>query len=941
MLRDTLFLFSFIVFCISSNGGLCVEGDHEVSPHYLLCEYRTNPLGIEELHPRLSWWLPKGVKRQTAYRLLVTSDVNLLNEENAEVWDSGKVESDQSIHVEYAGMPLHSGERYYWKVKVWDGNGRESNYSPVAYWQMGLLAPEDWKARWIGYPRDLPENQVRVVDEQTGKTQTIFTPPSPSPMLRHVFTLRDKPIRATIYTTALGLYELHLNGQKVGNRILAPEWTDYHQRIQYQTYDVTHQLHSGNNAIGAILGEGWYAGLVGLVGTRQYGSQLGFLLQMEIEFADGSKKTIISDEFWKGTIAGPIRGSDLIRGETYDARMEMPGWDTTNFNDQTWIPVVRLPAVEATLTAQANEPIRITQELKPVAISEPKPGTFVYDIGQNMVGWCRFQIRGSTGQTIELRHGEALNSNGTVYWENLRGNKPNDPVKEYQKNTYICSGSEGEFYEPHFTYQGFRYVEVSGLPYRPRLEDLQAYVFHSDAPIGGTFACSNADLNQLMENILWTLRGNLHSTPTDCPQRDERLGWMGDAQLFSQAVCFLMNMAPFYTKWCQDIRDAQADDGRFSDFSPNPVKDKESFLGAPAWADAGVIIPWRIYENYGDRRILERHFEAATRWIEYLQDQNPERIWQHSRGNDYGDWLNGDWLILENWPKEGANTPKEIFATAFWAYSTELVAKMAKVLGREHDQRRYSDLAKEIKAAFNYHYVQPDGRIEGDTQTIYALALHFDLLPEGLRDAAVRHLLRKIGEYNRSVSTGIQGTNRMMLELTNNGYTDVAYDLLLNRSVPSWLYMIDQGATTIWERWDGWVEGRGFQNPGMNSFNHYALGAVGEWMVRTILGIQPVKPAYRHFVIQPRPGGKLTYAKGRVETLYGPIEVAWDIQEERLTLCCTVPPGTTATVYVPVTEDETLEVIQGEIRNEVKKENGFYVCDVQADTYHFCTAYHY
>jgi len=459
-------------------------------------------------------------------------------------------------------------------------------------------------------------------------------------------------------------------------------------------------------------------------------------------------------------------------------------------------------------------------------------------------------------------------------------------------------------FEPHFTYHGFRYVEVTGLAKKPTLDALVGRVFCSASPITSRFECSNPMLNKLMENIVWTQRGNMHSTPTDCPQRDERLGWMGDAQVFAQTACFNMDMARFFTKWVRDIRDAQADDGRYPDFAPHPFDPNEKFSGVPSWGDAGVIVPWRMYVNHGDRRVLEEHFESAQRWIEYVRTQSPDLIWTGKRGKDYGDWLNGDTLILEGWPKTGGAVPKELLATAFFAHSTELLAKMATVIGRTEEARRYGELAEAIKAAFNRQFVQADGRMTGNTQAGYALALRFNLLPEPLRTKAGQYMVEGIEAYKGHASTGIQSTVRMMLELTRNGYSDVAYRLINNRTVPSWGYTIDQGATTIWERWDGYVEGRGFQNPGMNSFNHYALGAVGEWVYRTVVGISPdeQRPGYKRFTIHPRPGGGLTWAKGAYDSPRGRIASAWRIEKGAFSLEVTVPTNTSAMVHLPTTD---------------------------------------
>lgn len=774
-----------------------------------------------------------------------------------------------------------------------------------------------------------------------GVTQTqrrVEAPAGPAHMLRRSFRL-DAPVRrARAYASALGVYELRINGRRVGDNILAPEWTDYHTRIQYQTYDVTELLREGDNAVSALVGDGWYAGLVGVAGRLHYGPRLGILLQLLVECDDGSRHTIVTDPIWRGTTDGPIVASDIIRGETYDARKEQPGWDRPGFRDNTWLPAERIGPIKGRLVAQVNEPIRITEKLRPVKLTEPRPGVYVYDLGQNMVGWCRMKVRGKAGQTIQLHHGEMLNPDGIVYTKNLRG--------DYQKVTYICRDESEAVVEPHFTYQGFRYVQVSGLSRKPSLSDLTGCVIHSASPVTGRFECSEPMLNQLMRNILWTQRGNLHSTPTDCPQRNERCGWMGDAQIFSQAACFNMNMAPFYTKWLRDIRDAQAEDGRFSDFSPNQLRDSGKFLAAPGWADAGVIIPWRVYVNYGGVRALERHYGAAKRWVEYVRSQSPDLIWVKGRGNDYGDWLNGDWLNLEGWPREGADTPREILATAFFAHSAELLSEMAGVLGRSEDAEHYGLLAGRIKEAFKEKYVKADGTIESDTQSVYALALHFDLIPDDMRPLAVRHIVRLVDRYDGHLSTGIQATNRLMLELVREGQVDLAYRLLLNRSVPSWGYMVDQGATTVWERWDGWVKGRGFQDPGMNSFNHFAFGAVGEWIFRHIAGINPdpAQAGYKHIIIHPRPGGGLTWAEAEYDSIHGTIRSAWKTSGDSFVLDVTIPANTSATVYVPIRKPPGDK--KGEVNLDdagctkyLRDEAGFSVFAVGAGSYSFAVQY--
>ncbi len=868
--------------------GFLASASADVTPTDLQCEYAVDAPSIDTLQPRLSWLLASEERAQvqTAYRILVANGEEKLARGIGDLWDSGKVASDQSIHVPYGGKPLRSRMRAYWKVRVWDKHGKPSPYSQRATWRMGLLDPSDWKAKWVG-----------VAEE------------SSPPMLRKTFRLASPVKEAALYATALGLYELRLNGRRVGDHLLAPEWTDYNKRIQYQVFDVTPMLRKGDNAVGVLLGDGWYAGRIGIShiivpdGPQRgfYGQRPWFLLQLEIEFMDGSKQVVVSDPTWKATTDGPIRNSCILDGEMYDARREMPGWDEPGFDDGAWKPVAAKEGVSANLVAQPNEPIRIVKELKPIALTEPTPGVYVFDLGQNMVGWCRFRLEAPAGTVVTLRHGEVLAPDGNIYTDNLRVPKDDKPGGAKQIDTYICRGDGEEVFEPYFTYHGFRYVEVKGLPRKPSLDSLTGCVFHSDAPVIGSFECSSPMLNKLMQNIFWTQRGNLHSTPTDCPQRDERMGWMGDAQIFSQTMCFNMNMARFFAKWAQDIRDAQADDGRYPDFAPHPFDPNARFSGAPAWADAGTIVPWRVYVNYGDARILEQHFESAKRWVEYVRTQSPEGVWTGNRGNNYTDWLNGDTLNLEGWPHSGGGIPSEILATAFYAHSTDLVFRMAAVLGRTADAKRYASLFDAIKAAFNREFVKPEGRIQGDAQSAYALALHFNLLPKDRRELAVKHLLERIEERNGHLSTGIQSTNRLMLELARAGHSDVAYHLLNQRTPPSWGYMVDHGATTIWERWDGYIEGRGYQNPGMNSFNHYAFGAVGEWIYRNIVGINPNEknPGYKRFTVRPRLGGGLTWAKGKYESVHGTIASDWKIEGERFSLDVTVPVNTTATIYVP------------------------------------------
>lgn len=864
------------------------------------CEYRVNPTGLDVREPRLSWILTSQQRGaiQTGYQILVASSREALARHEGDLWDSGRVASDQTIHILYAGKPLLSRQEAWWKVRAWDKDGLSSEWSTPARWVMGLLERSDWQAQWIGAPEAKPAS---IPPHALAATLT-----------RKSFSLPKSVRRATAYASALGLYELRLNGQRVGDQLLAPEWTSYRRRVSYQTYDVTDLLHPGENVAAAFLGEGWYAGTLMVVGRFAYGTTPRFLLQIEIELTDGSTQTWITDGSWRISPESPLPAAGIYDGETYDARQDPIGWQEPGYNDSHWPPAQTMGLDGRRLVWLPNEPIRIVQELSPVHLSEPRPGTYIFDLGQNMVGWCRIQAEGLKGRTVTIRHAEMLNDDGTLYTANLRGAPQ---VDRYTPRT------DGPFtFEPRFTYHGFRYVELTGLASSPATNAVTGRVFHSTSPEVSHFECSDVSINRLMENVLWTQRANLMSSPNDCPQRDERFGWMGDIQAFSQTAIFNMDMAAFFTKFAQDTRDDQAKDGRFPDFAPHPgdpnrmVTDgpgaAPSFAGAPAWADAGVIVPWRAYQNYADTRILADQFDAARAWVEYVRRLNPNLVWTKGRNNDYNDWLNGDTLRQAGWPTHGGSIPNSVFATAFFAHSTELVAKMAAVLGRTDDARQYQELFQQIKIAFNQAFVEPEGKIEGGTQAGYALALHFDLLPSELRPNAARLLTNGIQHYQNHLSTGIQSTHRAMLELVRYGYADLGWQLLTNRTFPSWLYMVDNGATTIWERWDGYVKGRGFQDAGMNSFNHWAFGAVGEWVWRNVAGLNPddTQPGWKRFILAPRPGGGVSWTKSRYQSIRGEIVSNWQIKNRKFHWELAIPPNTTASIRVPSSRpDEVLE----------------------------------
>ncbi|MCS6938244.1 MAG: glycoside hydrolase family 78 protein [Roseiflexaceae bacterium] len=846
----------------------------------LRCEYLDNPLGIDVARPRLSWQILSDRRgaRQTAYRIVAAPSADDVVAEQNLLWDSGRVESDQSIHVVYEGSRLRSRQRVFWRAQVWDEHGNVA-VSPVAWWEMGLLRRSDWSASWIG---------ASLVG---GRWTTI-----PAPFLRRSFTLDAPVAQARLYITALGLYECTINGQRVGQDFFTPGWTDYHRRVQYQVYDVTDLLREGENVIGVILGDGWYCGHVAWAGRQNYGDRPKLLAQLIITHADGSTQTIVSNRSWRYAF-GPILESDILHGESYDARLEMPGWNMPGFDDSSWQAAELFATPDIALVAMRGPAVQRHEELRPVgpptAFRSHQATRWVFDLGQNMVGWVRLRVRGPAGATVTIRHAEVLNPDGTIYTANLRSARATDH--------YTLRGEGEEIWEPRFTFHGFRYVELSGYPGVPDIDAVTGIVVHSAVPPTGEFSCSDPLINQLQHNIVWGQKGNFLEVPTDCPQRDERLGWTGDAQVFIRTAAFNMNVAPFFTKWTQDLEDAQSPEGAYPPVAPlagiSGLTD-----GGPAWADAGIICPWTIYLCYGDARLLETHYPSMQRFIEYLE--------RSSRGfircyEDYPGFRGfGDWLALDGSGKVDGGTAKDLIGTAFFAYCARLMSRIAAILGHQRDAVRYRRLFERVRQAFIKRYVTGAGRVAGETQTGYVLALHFDLLPPELRPAAADALARDILARDTHLSTGFVGTPYLPHVLTAAGCLDLAYALLFQRTWPSWLYPVTQGATTIWERWDGWTHDKGFQDPGMNSFNHYAYGAIGEWLYSTVAGIDvdPEQPGYRHLILRPRPGGGLTAARAVLETMYGRAMSAWRIDDNRFTWEIVVPPNTTATAYVPATE---------------------------------------
>jgi len=845
------------------------------APERLRCEYRVNPLGIDVAQPRLSWQLrdKRRGARQTAYRVRAAGRPGDLEAGDNLLWDSGRVESDQSVHVPYGGPAPASKQRCYWQVRTWDEGGAESPWSDPAWFEMGLLDREDWEAEWIA-------------SSLVGGPRTTV----PVPYMRKDIALDGAVAAARLYITALGVFEAHINGRRVGEDVLAPGWTYFPKQVRYHVYDVARLLKKGDNTLGAILGDGWYCGHIEKLPRQVHGDRPKLLARLEVELKDGTKQVVLSDGTWK-TCFGPLLEADLIMGEAYDARLEMPGWDRPGFDDSGWLPVKTMPDEGMDLVAYRGPAMRCVEEIKPVA--KPRKGRhgWIFDLGQNMVGVVRLKIEGAAGKTVTIRHAEMMNPDDSLHTENLRTARATD--------YYTPAGNGVEEWTPRFTFHGFRYVELQGIREQPRRDAVTGVVIHSDMESTGRFKCSDKLVNQLQHNIRWGQKGNFLDVPTDCPQRDERLGWTGDAQVFIRTACFNMEVAGFFTKWLQDIRDAEGPEGTVPSIVPISAPGLAGSDGGPAWADATTICALTIYEEYGDLRALEEHYDCMVRYVAY-QSSTARDYLRCRDGCGYSQGF-GDWLALDGGEGWSGRTHKELIGTVFFARSTQLLAQAARALGKARDASRYEKQYEKIRKAFQKRFVTPGGLVAGQTQTCYVLALHFDLLPESLREAALAELVRDIEKRGMKLSSGFVGTSYLPHVLTRFGKTDIAYALLAQEEWPSWLYAVTQGATTIWERWDGWTHDKGFQDKAMNSFNHYAYGAIGEWLYRTVagLGVDPAKPGYKHLVIRPLPGGKLTHAEAELRTMYGIAKSGWRIKGKKLRMEVVVPPNTTAAVHIP------------------------------------------
>jgi len=995
-------------------GGDTAPEDATLTVGRVWTERVIQPLGLDAERPRLSWALTGGGRgaHQSAYRITAASSLERLEAGEADLWDSGRVTSDRCFEVAYDGKLLHSGQRVWWRVQVWDGDNRASAAGPGTWFEMGLLEPSDWQAQWLDIedpeerddraagirwiwdetaprvtgprqfrhrfelsrpaaaaelllaakddllgvwidgksmplpaktywgtmlrmtmPTDAGAHVVAVeartqsdgfmpdtggamaalvkVRQSDGGIRRLTTgpdwrvlgaappgwqalefddgswpraqppasppacdprPPRAAQWARREFDVTKPLSGARLYATALGAYEIQLNGQRLGTARLAPEISVADDHVFYQCHDVTPLLKPGSNDIAALVGDGWYASAFSWKNERYAlaDSPRRFLAQLVLDYADGSREVVATDGDWR-LAASAVRSSEIYDGEDYDARQELSSWRPAS--------VAAAPAMR--LVPQVDPPIRVVQSLAVRTVTQPRPGVFVFDFGQNFAGWCRLRVRGPAGTVVRLRYAEILRADGEIDQANLRGARATD--------TYTLRGDPaGETYEPHFTYHGFRYVELTGFPGEPEARALEGLVAHTDARPTGTLSLDHPLAQRIWRNALWSQRSNFFGVPTDCPQRDERMGWMGDIQVFADAAAFNMDVDAFIRRFMVEVCAGQTPDGAFPIVTPQPRSFPE--LVTAGWSDAGVILPWTLYRRYGDTAVIEENWRPMQRWLDYVGEVNPDFIWRRRRGLDLGDWLSVD----AKQPSD-ETTPKALVATAFWARCAQLMTEMAAAIGHNADAARYAHLRSSIGQAFAREFIRADGSVGNDSQTGYSLALRFGLVPVALRAAASAKLAADIERRGTRLSTGFLGTPYLLDALADSGHEDLAVSLLLQTKYPSWGYMIAKGATTMWERWNGDVG-----DVGMNSYNHYAFGAVVGFMYRRLGGIAEAAPGFRRISIDPIFDRRIGRVRARYDSCLGPI--ATDIRGDRRglsRLALELPANSVAEVRLP------------------------------------------
>lgn len=1017
-----------LMFLFAGSFGIAVgqNAENQAAPVNLRCEYRTNPIGIDAIHPNLSWQVSTRVPgwQQSAYQIIVASSSDLLTEKKCDIWNSGIVAGGNSVCIPYGGPALISQKRYCWKVRVLDANGNSSLWSEPAYWEMGLLNPKEWTARWIAQSgsslisersnirwiwladqdaTDVPRNTVasfkltfnvdelpkivmmqtvgrgdyklycngELVDskkkewqvferqdllgflkkgkntvevkvcaertasfvQETGKPLpgryaafagllriekqdgTVENYPTnenwlsqkngdkewkkskvagelneprlgldpgplsePAAMFRKDFQLKKKVASARLYVSALGSYRMFLNGQRVGAQVLTPEFTNYNKRLTYQTYDVTQLLSRGANAVSSLLGDGWFGSPLGWNGEYDLfaNKRNSLIAELHVLYRDGSTERIVTDGSWKVS-RSPILKSEIYSGEFYDARLEQSGWTTSGFKDNSWLPALAADNEEKqALCAQSSSPVKQVLTVKPVEVRKVGADRWILDMGQNLVGWLKIKVKGEAGTVVRMRFAEIMKTNDSLYVDNLRGATATD--------SYVLNGKGEEVYEPHFTFHGFRYVELTGFPGEPTDDAIVAEVISSVDTPTGFLETSSELVNKMYSLGVWGQRSNFISVPTDCPQRDERLGYTGDGQVFWRTGTYNFDIAAFTHKWMEDISDEQTVDGGFPNTAPAAPKSNRK-NGAPGWEDAGVIVPWSSWMQYGDESIIRENWAAMVRYMDYVKGTSKDYI---RAGGRLGDWLAPD-----------SSTPNNLISTGLWGMTARMMAQMATAIGKDDEAVRFRELNQKIRTAFQQSFIAADGTVGPGSQTSYAIALHTGMVPDSLKEIVTDKLVKAIESRDWHVSTGFLGTPYLLFALSDNGRADVAYRLLLNESFPSWGYMIAKGATTWWEHWDSDTG-----DPTMNSFNHYAFGSVVEWIYRAMAGINASAdaPGFKKIIIRPvfDPTGKIEHAQGKYQSVYGEIVSEWQMESDHtVKLRVEIPANTTARIILP------------------------------------------
>lgn len=933
----------FCVLSITSIGAFAQEATFKVIN--LKTEYKINPI-IEEEQPRLSWELIDSERNQfqSAYQIIVSSSVEKANAKVADVWNSGKILTNQTNQITYNGKALEKKKVYFWSVKAWNKNGKESVWSKVAHWETGLMGKENWQAKWIG-------NDLTAL----GKGEVYHLPPSP--YFRKQAVLKDQIKKARLYVTALGLYEFYINGQRIGKDYFTPGWTDYDKRVYYQTYDVTSKLKAGENVFGSLISEGWYAGYLGYALLVQnpvvknfYGKVPLLKAQIEVEYANGKKEIITTDGSWKSN-HGAMVEADILNGETYDARLEFKNWDKPNFDDTKWKNAqIYSDKEDRKLEIYPGNPLQIYTELKSKTVTAKKGGKYIFDLGQNFAGNVRLKVKGKAGDKIVLQYGEVLFPNGDLMTENLRKARATD--------TYILKGDpNGETYMPRFTYHGFQYVEVTGFKEKPSLDAITGIVLTSITPEVGSFVTDNKMINQLYHNIIWTQRSNYFDIPTDCPQRDERLGWTGDAQAYIKSATFNTDISAFFTKWLVDLNDAQRADNTYPIYAPAPsVRVTDTY--SPGWSEAGIICPYTIYKTYGDTKVIEKFWPNMEAYLSFLEKKSKnEYVFKEASFEDINPKGGfGDWLSV------GKKTPPDMLATMYYGYVASMMAEMAKAIGKTEDAKKYEMVFSKIKEAFLKHYTAADGKFktntaaygdgngyvdgemgfEGSTQTAYANAIYMDLLNPQLEEKAGKWLVELIENNGGKLSTGFLGVKPLLPALSQTGHTNQAYQLLLSTEYPSWGFEVINGSNTIWERWNSYVKGKGFENnAGMNSFNHYAFGSINEWFFGNAAGIKVEEAGYKTFVIKPEIATEgVGYVKAKYHAISGEIVSSWKKVGDKIIMEVVVPVNTKANVFIP-TNKPTSVMENNQPINKLKDikvkeyENGYLNVEIGSGKYSF------